>query len=372
MVNEINGTPVTSDNTMDIAKHLAALQQAITSAKTTLQQFSALVTPTPTTEQGTAVQNEPLPPPVSTENTNPVFNASAGPNLNSHDIERGRARSRSPSQQSEASYRNRPHSRNSFVTFNNDIPHFLLNEKPPQFDAKKNSPPQFLEKLQEYFDRHEIMQDRYRLACAKRSLQRYHEELVNRHNRKLKSYDDFEKMFLTEFWSTSDRLNFRENIFKEKFKTDSKSESLYKFYRRTLDHVEKYYPELSFEEFKLKFSAQIPNIAAIFVKNTNIPDFDALTTLMKSMDDCNSFEWGAAPRRERQRSERRRSPGRRAPNRDRRDERRDDQSEDRRDERQRYGNYKGRGDYRSRPYNKSRGNEQLVNMIHGFENGQNQ
>jgi hypothetical protein len=347
-------------DTLDLQQKIAFLQQTLNSVAASLSQISASATPTSTTAQGSAVQNEQQLPPAIQQNVNPDLNALPGSNQISHNF--AQYRDRSPDRQSEMSYRDnhRPQSRNSLVTFYNEIPSFLQNEKPPTFDGKKFSPPQFLEKLQEYFEQHEIMQDKFRLACAKRSLEKHYEVLLNRNSKNLKNYDDFEAMFLEEFWSTSDRLKYREQIFKDKFRSVSKNESLYSFFRNTLDKVEKYYPEIPFEDFKLKFTAQIPSIIALFVKSSNIANMTALSALIKSVDDCGDtlFETKTAPKRE---NDRRRSPDRHASN--EHYHRNDNQS-----------NNRGRGDLRHRPYNnKSRGNwntrynEQRVNMIHGFE-----
>jgi hypothetical protein len=351
--------PNTSEaDTNDIQQQLAILQQTLNSVSTSLLQISTPSTPTMTTAQGSAVQIQQQPPPVIQQNVIHDINALHGPTDSSAQQPRHQIggmqisqnfvqnRDPSPDRQSEISYRdiNRAHSRNSFVTYYNEIPSFLQNEKPPTFDGKKFSPPQFLEKLQEYFEQHDIIQDRFRLACAKRSLEKHYEILLNRNSKKSKFYSDFEDMFLEEFWSPIDRLKYRDNIFNEKFRSSSKSESLYSFFRNTLDKVEKYYPEIPFEDFKLKFTAQIPSLIALFVKSSNISNMEALTALIKSVDECDSYELQATPRRERERN---RSPNRSAHN----DERRRD----------------------NQNYNKSRGNwharsdEQHVNLIHSFD-----
>jgi len=226
--------PSTSEaDTDNIQQQLAILQQTLNSVSTSLLQISTPSTPTMTTAQGSAMQIQQQPPPVIQQNVIHDINALPGPTDSSAQQLRHQIggmqisqnivqnRDPSPDRQSEISYRdiNRAQSRNSFVTYYNEIPSFLQNEKPPTFDGKKFSPPQFLEKLQEYFEQHDIVRDRFRLACAKLSLEKHYEILLNRNSKKLKFYTDFEVMFLEEFWSPSDRLKYRDNIFKEKFQS---------------------------------------------------------------------------------------------------------------------------------------------------------
>jgi hypothetical protein len=227
------------------------------------------------------------------------------------------------------------------------IPKFLKRERPPEFDAKKMTPPQYLEKLKEYIENQQIKSDKFKIACAKRGLERNHDQALHRISRYVQTFSEFEFLFLKEFWSTNDKIKQKEKIFKEKFHSLIKDESIYEFYRRTLDQVEKYYPEITLEELKLKFSDQVPDMLRLFIQNPSITDLEALNNLMKTMGDL-SLDFMANSNQKNDRS-RRQSP--------------DSQSHEKDFNKRENKNYTLSKDYRQRPYN-SRGNQKPHGQAH--------
>jgi hypothetical protein len=83
-------------------------------------------------------------------------------------------------------------SRNSFVSFRNDLPQFLVEEKPPVFNKKYMSPPQYLDSLKEYFDTQGIHTNASKLACARFGLKKNNESWFDIHSDKINCFTDFE------------------------------------------------------------------------------------------------------------------------------------------------------------------------------------
>jgi hypothetical protein len=230
------------------------------------------------------------------------------------------------------------------------IPKFLLRERPPEFDFKTMSPPQYLEKLRDYIETHQIKSDKFKIACAKSGLERRYKVELHRFSRYVKTYSEFETMFLREFWSTKEKVKQRESVFKEKFQSRNKDESVYEFYRRTLDLVEKYYPEITMEELKFKFSEQVPGLLSVFIHNPNINDLDALNELMKSIGEWSNLDLSDLSNQKNEKTKRR-SPERNSYQREYKNSTQNDRD------------YHSRNEYRQRPYN-SRGNKNSQGETH--------
>jgi len=174
-----------------------------------------------------------------------------------------------------------------------EIPNFHLWGRPPDFDADKDSPPQHLEKLREYLKVNQVNSEKYKIALAKRGLERKHKKELSRFSRFLRTYSDFEVGFLEEFWSTRSKLKQRNRLFNEKFQSRIPDESIYDFYLRSLSRVTIYYPDIDFEEFKFKISTQVPSEITIFLQNPKIENFCALDKFMKSISEWHPSNFSA-------------------------------------------------------------------------------
>lgn len=341
----------------DMFLRLNSIRGTLNNFETQLQQFPALISSgNPPSGSNQTSENVPI-----SQNTTPV-SQTPPPQSQTENVNSGRV------SRQDQMWRNQPRSRESSHGREDDdfrtisrcssepeeaVPKFLLRERPPKFDAKTMCPPQYLEKLKEYIDNHQIKSDKFKISCAKRGLERYHETELRGFSRYINTFSDFEFLFLREFWSTSDKIKQRDRVFKEKFRSRIKDESVYDFYKRIIDQVEKYYPEISLEELKLKFSDQVPGVLSLFIQNSNIKDLDALNNLMKTMGECSSFDFAALSNQKHEKT-RRRSPERHhSPARD--SDKTDDRNYEKKDNRQQQNNFRGN----KRP----RGESHRVNVI---------
>jgi hypothetical protein len=156
----------------------------------------------------------------------------------------------------------------------NDFPQFLKDEKPPSFNKKLMSPPQYINALKEYFDVQNIYSDISKLACARYGLKKHCENWFHIHGDKLVNFKDFERYFFDDMWSERDELYFRNTIFAEEFRSIKKYESLVDFFESNYAKAVNHFPLMTFEELKLKFLAKI----------TRAPDLDILVANSSNYD----------------------------------------------------------------------------------------
>lgn len=184
----------------------------------------------------------------------------------------------------------RSESRSSFVSFNNDLPQFLQEEKAPSFDKKLMSPPQYIEALKDYFRTQNIYSEMSKLACARFGLKKRYNTWFDIHSEKIDTFHDFEKCFISDLWSEGDQLAYKDEIFAEKFRSDKKEESLSEFFERNYSKAVKYFPMMSFAEIKLKFAAQVPGIINFDVLIANTSSYEKLKNKLKSFDRCKTVQ----------------------------------------------------------------------------------
>jgi hypothetical protein len=106
------------------------------------------------------------------------------------------------------------------------------------------------------------------------------------HYDKIESFKDFENCFINDLWSERDQLAYKDAIFAEKFRSVKKDESLSDFFERNYSKAVKYFPLISFEEIKIKFSAQVPGIQNFDVLIANTSNYVNLKNQLKSFDSC--------------------------------------------------------------------------------------
>jgi hypothetical protein len=280
------GQPPDQEELAGLFNRLNFIRGTINNFDTQMQQF-----PAPMKSNNTTSENDPC----SQNITHIVDNISHFSNENTHDDysvfqewrdNKKHSRENSPFQ-SEAL------SRESNET-EQEIPKFHLWGRPPDFNADKDSPPQHLEKLREYLNVNQVKSEKYKIALAKRGLERKHKKELSRFSRFIRTYDDFEMGFLEEFWSTRSKLKQRDRLFNEKFQARISDESIYDFYLRTLQRVTIYYPGIDFEEFKFKISNQFPSEIRIFLQNPKIENFCALDNFMKSISEWHPSNFSAS------------------------------------------------------------------------------
>lgn len=191
------------------------------------------------------------------------------------------------------SCRARPESRDPEVSLHpvhNDLPRFLNEKKPPSFNIKLISPPRYIDALKEYFNLQNIYSDKSKLACAKYGLKRRYENWFDIHGDKIENFIDFENCFIDDMWSEKDQLAYKSTIFAEEFRSIKKDESLVDFFERNYSKVVNHFPLMSFEELKIKFSAQIPQIQNFYVIIANTSSYDSFKDQLKCLDYCKIAE----------------------------------------------------------------------------------
>ena len=180
-----------------------------------------------------------------------------------------------------------PESRDSNISPNplhNDLPQFLRDEKPPSFNKKLMSPPQYINALKEYFDVQNIYSDISKLACARYGLKRHCENWFDIHSDKLVNFQDFERYFFDDMWSERDQLYFRNTIFAEEFRSIKKYESLVDFFESNYAKAVNHFPLMTFEELKLKFLAKITRVPDLDLLIANCSNYDSLKNILRSYD----------------------------------------------------------------------------------------
>jgi hypothetical protein len=286
--------PTRQDNLADIFHRLTFVRG--TNFETQLQQFPALTISKKS--DNITHENDPCSQNVThtIDTSTQIINANAHDGNNVECMSQSWRDNKTPSRENSPcrladEYRTLPRDSNETE---HEIPKFHLWGRPPVFDVNKDSPPQFLEKLREYINVNQISSEKYKIALAKRGLERKHKYELNKFSRFLRTYNDFEIGFLEEFWSIRSKIKQRERLFKEKFQSCIQDESIYDFYTRTLHRVTIYYPDIDFEEFKFKISCQVPSEIGVFLQNPNIHDFGTLDNFMKSISEWHPSNFSAS------------------------------------------------------------------------------
>jgi hypothetical protein len=167
------------------------------------------------------------------------------------------------------------------------LPKFFEKEKPPVFDPKIFSPPQFLEKLEEYFEKQNVTGEHSQFLCAKYAMQDNKRVWVEFNNSRMRTYTDFKDIFLKSFWSGADKVAYKESIFKEKFRSVDENESLCDFFQRQFTRAIQHFPEMHFLEMKLHFRNQLPQEISLSLAQPYINNIDAMHDVLKEIDYVN-------------------------------------------------------------------------------------
>jgi hypothetical protein len=178
-----------------------------------------------------------------------------------------------------------PHSHHYLNNFDKAFNCTSLKEKPPQFDSNI-TPPQYLANLENYFKKHKIEEDSIKIICAKRGLEKRNKHFIVKHiSHKIYNFDAFKALFLQKFWTTREKDKIKDCIFREKFRSRVKNESLENFLWRIKNLAFNTFPEIDFAEFKLKFLELVPDKVKSRIKSSlSAQDMESLRNLIKSTE----------------------------------------------------------------------------------------
>jgi len=185
-----------------------------------------------------------------------------------------------------------PNSAPSQIAFpsGSNIPEFLKNRTPPQFEKYIIAPPSYLIDLERYFRLLKVNRDETKLFCIGSSLKGHAKYWFDIFKSTFKSYEDFRNRFLTYFWSEDEQEEYKKLVFTEKYQSKIKDESLCCFFDRQLAKSVKLFPDLSFREIVVKLAVKLPNEYATLLIARNAKNVEELGTFIKDLDCLNKYK----------------------------------------------------------------------------------